>query len=751
MLRNIRVNDTVMDLTAVESLFNEEGFKRIMEGNIAHILCREDKKTTFQLTTKTENVYTNGEKIVVGLPEECRGMTYAQMYSSIKACVGHESAHVRWSNFDSLKRYIQEAGKRGYSEQLSHSIFNIIEDGRIERLLCEELPGYAKHIQFLNNFLIKKDGKIEKNEESVLANLINVILFLSVLGVYPTNFEDVLEEKEQKLIKEKIYPLILKGVLSNSCKLAQERCLEILEILKDYVPKRDEFTEALESLLRDLASENYSSSDGEENNNSDEVDSLVENIIREMKESESSSLSSDVDNNGGNAQASSSQKEDDSSKDNKEQDSKDNNGPNSKSSDGESQEGGDSGKSKSRSSKSKNDSSKESDDSSNSVSKGSNNSSKGGEDEGDGGTSQEGKNSEDSQGNSETFKNSFPNYSENPISDISSYESKAKEDIKYKEISQEAQRAFERAERVEREQSKGKSSSSNKDYFDNIDLSEINSSYSSSRKEPNFNFRYPENYSFKPPQPEFRLKINGLKKTFEKALKNDDSNYKAQKRGSVDTSRLWRLSVNDTAIFERKKSTEETDYAVEILIDVSGSMYNFCKYRNAIGTAICVEAALSSLPGVKVKTVTFSYDGYGSELTVWKDFKDTQSKTPNIYEECIAYGCNRDGFAIRVALQDLKKHNAKNKLLIVISDGMPACSVESTDESIEDVKSAVSEGRKFATIASILISDGEINSSEREVFQYMYEKRGSIAVDVYNNPEDIIKNLSLYIKRLFKK
>ena len=752
MLRNIRVSDKVMDLESIERLFNREGFKRIMEGNIAHILCREGKKTTFQLTTKTDGAYTDGRKIVVGLPEACKGLTYAKMYSAIKACTGHESAHVRWSNFDGLREYMREADKRGYNSQVAKSVLNIVEDGRIERLLCEALPGYSKHIRFLNDILIRKDGAIEASDD-VLTNMLNTILFISKLGIYPSNFEDVLEEKEQKLIEEEIYPLILKGVLSNSYSFAQDRCLEIVELLKDYVPDMNDLSELLQSLLDELSSENYTTSDGEDDDNSKYVENTVRKMMKQIKDNQESESSNDESDSQDEGEYSDDDTCDSQSAKDSE-DNSDNEGESSKEDKNNSQDEGESSKEESdsqtdsqsskNSSKDYSENSKKEDSEDVDKSSGDSKSNSSSERE-----SSDGNNDETSDNKDESKERCCPNYRSNPSSSENSNEDyEEQSDIEGEEIEEEAQKAFERAEKYEEMESKVKNQK--KDYFDDIDLDEINSKYSSDRKEENFKFRYPTNYPFKAPQAEFRLKINGLKKTFEKALKNDNTSYKAQRRGSVDTSRLWRLSINDSAIFERNKTQDETDYAVTILIDVSGSMWDECKYRNAIGTAICVESALSSLPGVKVKTVTFSHGWDGSKLTVWKDFKDKQSKTPNIYDYCIANNCNRDGFAIRVALKDLQKTSAKNKLLMVISDGMPACSIESTSESIEDVKLAVAEGRKNATIASILISNGEISDKEREVFQYMYEKKGSMMVDVANHPDDIMKNLSLYIKRLFK-
>ena len=842
MLRIPRAEEQVMDLKAIEKLFNERRFKRMMESNIAHVLCRTGKRTNFVLTTKTSEIYTDGNKIVVGLPKEYEGLTYGEIYSMVKACVGHESAHVKWSNFNAIKGYLQEVNNKGINSSLGHSMFNIIEDGRIERLLCEELPGYIKHIKFLNSKLIKKDGNL-RDTESILGNIIGVIHFLAVLGVYPTNYKDLLEEKERDLIESKIHPLVLKGVMTNSYRVVQEVCLEILELLKDYIPEPQEMPQELIDLLEALAQETYQSSEGQEGEDSEDLDDLVNAIMQGLQGQRSSSNSSKSSNSSQNSEkeeqddnnsnSNGKEKDQDSQESsNQEQgmsdscnndengdkndDSSNKNGQSSESDElldeNEGQDGAGSESSSDNDCGEENDEKTENDGSGNGKSDNSSNDDledKNSKENGSGGdensdssqedkednSNQEGEendsndkndskendadkddscenqsdkndlNGQDSEGNdAENSKESkdesnergdrelselLPAHFKDSNADTSSfsYEKQEKdffENLK-QEIEEEAQRAF---EKVEKEEKRAKDEERNA-FHEGIDINEINSNYSSDRQEPDFEFIYP-NYPFRKPQSEFRLKIHGLKKVFEKILKNDEANYKGQKKGKLDTSRLWRLGVNDTAVFKKRNIMEKSDYAVEILIDVSGSMWDRVKYENALGTAICIESALSDLEGVEVKTVAFNfYDG--TRMMVLKDFKDKESKTPSAYESDITDGCNRDGFAIRVALNDLKKRHAKNKLLIVISDGMPnARPFESSNESIADVKDAVHKGRKDATIVSILINDGPIGNSTKDVFHHMYEDKGSIMVDVYNHPDDLMKNIILYLKKMFK-
>ena len=827
MLRIPRVEEQVMDLRAIERLFNERSFKRMMESNIAHILCRTDKRTSFVLTSKTSEIYTDGSKIVVGLPKEYEGMTYGEIYSMVKACVGHESAHVKWSNFNAIKGYLQEVNRRKVGTSLGHSMFNIIEDGRIERLLCEELPGYIKHIQFLNSTLIKKDGALS-DKEHVLANIIGVIHFLAVLGVYPTNYTDLLEEKERDLIESKIHPLVLKGVMTNSYKVVQDVCLEILDLLKDYIPTPQTMPQELIEFLEALAQETYQSSDGQDGEDRSDLDGLVNMIMQSIQEQRGSGDNSknsnqdqngdkneqkDTENNSSSKNGNQSQEESSNEEqDGSESGGKDNTSSGTKSSsskesdngeDSAENEDGESSGSKAGNSESSDDldengdgtssadeteadelsdknsggsgdeANEESDEGSDNKDNSSNNSNKNStendsdkqnqENSKDGQSSESGENKDgdnknDSKSNSQNDSDNLDNKErcdllpahfkdsslDNSDFDYEKEEKDFFENLK-EEINQEAQRAFEKAEKEEQRASSNEANS----FHEGIDLSEVNSNYTSNRQEPDFEFIYPS-YPFRKPQQEFNLKIHGLRKVFEKILKNDETHYKGQKKGRLDTKRLWRVGLNDTHVFKKKNVTEKSDYSVEILIDASGSMWDRLKYKNALGTAICIEAALTGLEGVEVKTVAFNFTN-GTRMVVLKDFNDKESKTPYAYETDITTGSNRDGFAIRVALNDLKKRNSKNKLLVIISDGMPnARPYESSEESIADVKDAVHKGRKDTSIVSILINDGPIHDSTRQVFQHMYEEKGSILVDVYNEPDALMKNIILYLKKMFK-
>src|SRR5699024_6636567 len=145
----------------------------------------------------------------------------------------------------------------------------------------------------------------------------------------------------------------------------------------------------------------------------------------------------------------------------------------------------------------------------------------------DNSNNQNNSNNQDDSGSKDEFAKPLPNHFNESDFDVDSlsYEEDEKDFFEnlQEEIEEEAQRAY---EKIEKEEQRAKYDESNA-FHEGINVEEINSNYSSYRQEPNFEFTYPA-YPVSKPQPEFRMKIHGLKKTFEKMLKNDEAHYKGQ-------------------------------------------------------------------------------------------------------------------------------------------------------------------------------------------------------------------------------
>lgn len=290
------------------------------------------------------------------------------------------------------------------------------------------------------------------------------------------------------------------------------------------------------------------------------------------------------------------------------------------------------------------------------------------------------------------------------------------------------------------------------DYFDistDLDIEKINMFYSKELQELNFKYSIMD---FSPV--EYPLSISYTAKNLERNFKNifetKNTSKFNQKFGKIDNRKLWKSVINlDSNIFKKDKRPITDNYGIYILIDMSSSMSLSNKYIESINTAMTIEKSLLNINNVYIKTVGFNYTDR-SNMFIFKDFNESLSRLPHAIKKDYANGCNRDGFAIKVALEDLNKNNFKNKLLIIISDGRPMWDKQTAKEAMTDVKNTVHEGRKNAIISSILINDGPINPSIRKSFTYMYEDKGSIAVDVRNNPNELLNSIIININKIFK-
>ncbi len=131
-------------------------------------------------------------------------------------------------------------------------------------------------------------------------------------------------------------------------------------------------------------------------------------------------------------------------------------------------------------------------------------------------------------------------------------------------------------------------------------------------------------------------------------------------RGSFDAARAWRVDLLDDAhAFFRKEPYDRIDLAVCLLIDASGSRSD---HAPDIATQTWVVNEGLRRAGAQVQTWSFSsFEGH----TILRRF--TSSSILNYFSG----GMNRDGLAIRFAGHALDQCDARQKLLLVLTDAAP--------------------------------------------------------------------------------
>ncbi len=138
--------------------------------------------------------------------------------------------------------------------------------------------------------------------------------------------------------------------------------------------------------------------------------------------------------------------------------------------------------------------------------------------------------------------------------------------------------------------------------------------------------------------------------------------------GTVYANRAWRASrSNNKKIFYKDIENEKGKYAIDILLDSSGSQ---SRNQANVATQAYVIARALTMVGIPNRVMGFSSFMDYTILKRFKDYEDNIDSSENIFEYFCA-GNNRDGLAIKSTCEGLSERNEENKILIVLSDGRP--------------------------------------------------------------------------------
>ena len=203
--------------------------------------------------------------------------------------------------------------------------------------------------------------------------------------------------------------------------------------------------------------------------------------------------------------------------------------------------------------------------------------------------------------------------------------------------------------------------------------------------------------------------------------------------GSVDPGRIYGLAMGDTEIFRKKGQDKKFDGCAYILIDNSGSMGGL-KRQEACKAAAVIEESFKGLFPFKI--VAFDYRSCVMHEVI-KNWDEVLRK--NCCWNFCLHGregwSNEDGYDIQIAERELLARPESKKLLIVLSDGAPGDTAY--------CKKAIEHARKAGIqVNGIYFEEGDYRDDQTFANMYLKDYVCCELKDLDGNLNKIMKKFS---------
>lgn len=235
--------------------------------------------------------------------------------------------------------------------------------------------------------------------------------------------------------------------------------------------------------------------------------------------------------------------------------------------------------------------------------------------------------------------------------------------------------------------------------------------------------------------------INSLYGRLRNIFQNDVEVTDYRASGKLNYKRVNSGRLTARVFDKHRLPSEKAKTAIMIMVDESGSMSGR-NSETAKQTAIALAETFHRL-NVPTYIIGFTadtsgYDAVHNHYVTWKNSMNERLRLLDI----TARANNFDGYSIRYGGELLKKVNAEHKLMVVVSDGSPACSAYRGSDGIADTKDAIRNVRTYADVLGVLIGSYSVDE-----LQSMY---GNDFINV-KHVEDLFANLARRIVHIVNK
>lgn len=709
--------------------------------------------------------YTNGKSITVSLPEYFLDPKYNETFWLLvmKASTAHECQHINSSSLgkaaEMAKNYAKYMRKTyGLHEQIGENLafqmFNIIEDGRIESIIVSRMPGLLINFK-IKNGEIRAHGTIQKKAEpgdsqTEYTHFMNQILSYAKCG---GNLPGIRKYHGERLEQEfmAIKPYIKQGVMSYSCgeclRNVEKLLMTAAPYLNDLLKADSDFLKQMEKMVSTPdftgpAEETEFNESGKSGQNLlwvfQQKPEPGTSEKEDTKQEDSDSASGKSENN--QDETSSNRQQSEAGKQGNQQGKS---SANEEAINDDSQENGQNGAS----------SGEDTDNADNNE-----NNSSSDEDASNKGNGQEDAQSESDSKDSDNTDAS----SSNPPAKIQAGQKKMQADTE-QNLSNEVPAGtdmsgdFSNVEleiRGYTEDELKQARAVIEQELQRWESGEIKADEKYSWRGQKFQSQMKALYQNAPYKEvsvpcgsaqtpaEIMIPAKKLKQELIKILKVKYQDRRNVRHGQIDARALWKLRCREDNFFEQRNKRNKSSVAIYLLIDNSGSMQSAQKSIAARYAAAIMEEAFAEFASCKIAMFAS-----GADVTHWiiKEFdkKERFNASFNSLNCVTPTGGNKDGYSIRIAVEELRKRPERKKFLIVLSDGLPS-DYPSADAGQEDVRQAVHMARKQQIeVIPIMFGSKAFQSASLPAFQRMYEKN-----IITSSVEHITEDLAKLFKRL---
>lgn len=714
-------------LQRFKAFLSNEPIVSILSRNLSFLLDEDKRIKSVEVNARMES-YTDGSIIVVsGLP-----MFITEDYDkrhwlvTLRVNLAHEVQHGNSSDFDLILKlrdwyrdYLFDNFQinKGIGAKVAQYVLNCVEDGRINEIVVQRFPGYLAMMRWVN-YAIRDYNTIEaiaNNPKDELSHFFAQLISYSKTGLSAPGMENY-DGTEMEAEFAKIKNFIDEGIASPTARGCFDSCVALLTTSAPYIAKLSKDDSDVMDFIDSLHLEDYSQSSENREEQRGQGNGAGQSVRRKSKGTESKKQQG---KQSGDSKSSASSEGEGKGKCDNEEEGK-GEGENEGDNEGE-------GKGKKKS-----------------------DSVDGNEEKQSSKKSSDGDTKNSCESALERAKKEGPKSVEEVIgSDSSDDESPALTDEEVASMLEASKEVLHKANVIEKANVVDKGQNTPLSIKDKAELGKRYQSMGN----VNFSesFVTPENKTL---SGELKGKANELHNNLAKTLQNKKAFVSSQRKGSISPSSLWKVGVDNPDIFKRKSPPNEVDCVFYELIDRSGSMASSAysgsenravsKLFAAISTAAVIEEALKGI--AKTKIVAFDGGFHEVQHVVIKDFEQ-----PPIGNRCFdaltqvsANNGNMDGYSIRVATMDLVKRPEKQKILVVLSDGLPSA-YRNSEDALDDVRQAVHAARRQGIIV-IPIMFGMGNSKMMiEEYKKMYEKH-----IICTDPNNILKEFMDLLPKLIK-